>query len=113
MFNPATLLTRKLANLGQAGYYLYFTDPIYTFLENKRYYDDPYTDKACQELGTGFKGVYRLDLRNFDLVLIDATLSRPSGIQVAPNGTQVCLILMRSTSKIFQSTPAEVRFCLL
>ena len=73
----------------QHKYYIYFTDPIYGFLENKRFYDDPYTDESARELGTGFKGVYWLDLRNHDVILIDATLSRPNGIQIAPNGTQV------------------------
>lgn len=68
-------------------HWLYFTDPVYGFLEKSRFYDAPYLDDRVRERGAGVKGVYRVHLVSRQVELIDASMHRPNGIQVADDGT--------------------------
>jgi gluconolactonase len=64
------------------GEWLYFTDPIYGFLQKSRFEDAKYLDDLAQDLGTGYKGVYKLSLSTKELELLDDSMVRPNGIQV-------------------------------
>ena len=43
-------------------YYIYFTDPVYAWLEKDRFQDLPYLDDRVQEEGPSFCGVFRVRL---------------------------------------------------
>lgn len=56
---------------------LYFTDPMYAFLEKDRFFDHVYTDAKSD---TGLAGVYRWSVANKKLQLLEGKLERPNGI---------------------------------
>ena len=80
------------------GIYLYFTDPVYAWLEKDRFEDLPYLDNQVKQNGPGYCGIYRARLGfNFtDTGIIDeegredkqvgatveliAKMDRPNGI---------------------------------
>jgi len=75
----------ETSNEGQETIYVYFTDPVYAWLEKSRFSDQPYLDEQVQKNGPGMKGVYRVELDqegyakgNVELVLSD--MARPNGI---------------------------------
>uniref|UniRef100_A0A061QPZ0 Gluconolactonase n=1 Tax=Tetraselmis sp. GSL018 TaxID=582737 RepID=A0A061QPZ0_9CHLO len=70
---------------------LYFTDPIYAYLEKHRLRDSEYVDEACAR-GLGFTGVFRMPVggRPEDLELLDgAGARRPNGIALSPGGSRL------------------------
>lgn len=75
------------------SHYVYFTDPVYAWLEKDRFEDLPYLDERVKNDGPGFCGVYRAritttnnnETTNYkveegDLELITSTMQRPNGI---------------------------------
>jgi len=57
---------------------LYFTDPIYGFLEKTRFYDAPYLD---EKRDLPFCGVYMVDLASSKIQIVDK-MDRPNGIGI-------------------------------
>lgn len=76
------------------GVYVYFTDPVYAWLEKDRFEDLPYLDERVKNNGPGYCGVYRsriysnLDgsnehsIKNVELISI---MERPNGIGFLQN----------------------------
>eukprot|EP00873_Tetraselmis_striata_P041314 jgi/Tetstr1/461578/TSEL_006679.t1 len=77
--------------LDAAGQNLYFTDPVYAYLEQKRFYDAAYLDDECDK-NLGVKGVYRLPVNGTEanLQLLDGLrLQRPNGLALSPDGERL------------------------
>lgn len=66
--------------------HVYFTDPVYAWLEKDRFADLPYLDEKVQNEGPGFTGVYRVEIdiadgtREGNVELITSDMVRPNGI---------------------------------
>jgi len=77
------------------GIFVYFTDPVYAWLEKDRFEDLPYLDMRVENDGPGYCGVYRSRI-NFDIknpkeamiqpnVELIAKMDRPNGIDFLKN----------------------------
>jgi hypothetical protein len=64
---------------GDSAKYIYFTDPVYAWLEKTRFEDLPYLDERVKKDGPGHSGVYRTKLGTGKVELL-ATMDRPNGI---------------------------------
>jgi len=61
---------------------IWFTDPIYGFLEKDRFYDNQGLDEKCAA-EMGFKGVYRVDRQTKAVDLVAKYHRRPNGLAFA------------------------------
>ena len=64
---------------GDSAKYIYFTDPVYAWLEKTRFEDLPYLDERVARDGPGVSGVYRTEFGTGKVELL-ATMDRPNGI---------------------------------